>query len=133
MLTASSAKGAIVFTKSKWFKWCYCPGRFRDSRADNDITFCSGSRSVNRLRSSAEERSIRNKFENLLSENIDKLSSCAVIQLWEVIQQNTYHERRLLHDSGFRGENIIIAVLDAGFLNVNILAPFDSLFANNQL
>ncbi len=32
-----------------------------------------------------------------------------------------------LHNGGYRGENMTIAVLDAGFLNVNILDCFDSL------
>jgi hypothetical protein len=38
-----------------------------------------------------------------------------------------------LHDLGFRGEGMVIAVLDAGFYNVNSLDIFDSLFANNQI
>lgn len=38
-----------------------------------------------------------------------------------------------LHNSGFRGENIHIAVLDAGFLNVDINPAFDSLRMENRL
>ena len=38
-----------------------------------------------------------------------------------------------LHDSGFRGENMTIAVLDAGFLNVDTLVCFDSLRSDNRL
>lgn len=39
----------------------------------------------------------------------------------------------LLHALGFRGEGMIIAILDAGFNLVDQLAPFDSLWANNQV
>jgi len=39
----------------------------------------------------------------------------------------------LLHSLGFRGEGIVIAILDAGFNLVDELAPFDSLWANNQI
>ena len=39
----------------------------------------------------------------------------------------------ILHDSGFRGENIHIAVLDAGFLNVDLNPAFDSLRMENRL
>lgn len=38
-----------------------------------------------------------------------------------------------LHRSGFRGENISIAIIDAGFYNVDILPAFDSLRINNQI
>jgi serine protease AprX len=38
-----------------------------------------------------------------------------------------------LHDLGYRGQGMTIAVLDAGFYNVNILSIFDSLWANNQI
>lgn len=39
----------------------------------------------------------------------------------------------ILHDQGFRGEGIVIAVLDAGFYNVDIIAAFDSLWINNRI
>ncbi len=38
-----------------------------------------------------------------------------------------------LHDMGYDGTGMIIAVLDAGFLNVNTLSVFDSLWTNNQI
>ena len=38
-----------------------------------------------------------------------------------------------LHKLGYRGEGMIIAVLDAGFLNADTLSAFDSLRANNQI
>jgi len=39
----------------------------------------------------------------------------------------------LMHQRGFLGENMTIAVLDDGFLNVNSLNVFDSLWYNNQV
>jgi len=38
-----------------------------------------------------------------------------------------------LHDLGFRGEGMMIAVLDAGFYNVDTIAMFDSLWINGQI
>ena len=43
---------------------------------------------------------------------------------WQSSQLNL----QCLHNQGYRGQNMIIAVLDAGFLNVNINPVFDSLF-----
>lgn len=39
----------------------------------------------------------------------------------------------MMHDAGYRGEGMVIAVLDAGFQNADILPVFDSLWANNQV
>jgi hypothetical protein len=38
-----------------------------------------------------------------------------------------------LHDMGYRGQGKVIAVLDAGYINANILSVFDSLWDNNQI
>lgn len=38
-----------------------------------------------------------------------------------------------LHEMGFRGEGVLIAVIDAGFFNVDILTVFDSLRNENRL
>jgi hypothetical protein len=38
-----------------------------------------------------------------------------------------------LHDMGFDGKGMVIAVLDAGFTNVDIIPAFDSLWINNQI
>jgi serine protease AprX len=38
-----------------------------------------------------------------------------------------------MHDKGYMGQGMVIAQLDAGFFNVNILPAFDSLRANNQI
>jgi serine protease AprX len=38
-----------------------------------------------------------------------------------------------MHKLGFRGEGMVIAVLDAGFLHVDVLPAFDSLRLNNQI
>lgn len=39
----------------------------------------------------------------------------------------------LLHEMGFRGRGITIAILDAGFFNVHSLPAFDSLWKNKQI
>jgi hypothetical protein len=39
----------------------------------------------------------------------------------------------VLHEMGYRGQGMVIAVLDAGFINANNLDVFDSLWQNNQI
>ena len=43
------------------------------------------------------------------------------------------HKGQVLHNNGFRGEGIQIAIIDAGFKTVDEVAAFDSLFINNQI
>lgn len=38
-----------------------------------------------------------------------------------------------LHESGFKGDGMVIAVLDAGFINANVRTIFDPLWDNNQI
>jgi serine protease AprX len=39
----------------------------------------------------------------------------------------------LIHNMGYRGQGKVIAVIDAGFLQVDVLKAFDSLWQNNQI
>jgi serine protease AprX len=43
------------------------------------------------------------------------------------------HEGEYLHNAGFQGQGITIAVLDAGFRNYTAISAFDSLRKNNQI
>ncbi|MDX2444995.1 MAG: S8 family serine peptidase [Bacteroidales bacterium] len=48
-------------------------------------------------------------------------------------EQISLSQGNFLHELGYRGEGIMIAVLDAGFYNANYLPAFDSLWANSQI
>jgi subtilisin family serine protease len=43
------------------------------------------------------------------------------------------HHGDVLHESGYLGQDMVIAILDAGFYNVDSLRAFDSLRTNNQI
>ena len=48
-------------------------------------------------------------------------------------QQINLHNGDILHDQGFRGQNMTIAVLDAGFKSVEQGLPFDTMHLQNRL
>jgi len=48
-------------------------------------------------------------------------------------KQISLHNGHVLHENGYLGQGITIAVIDAGFYNTDILPAFDSLFANDQI
>jgi len=43
------------------------------------------------------------------------------------------HNARVLHNNGFQGQNMFIAIIDAGFQNLDQVEAFDSLYINNQI
>ena len=47
--------------------------------------------------------------------------------------QVNIHEGEFLHNKGFRGEGMTIAILDAGFYHYNTNPAFDSVRLNNQV
>ncbi len=49
--------------------------------------------------------------------------------LWQTAMLNGH----ILHESGFTGRNIVIAVIDAGFLNADTLLAFEHLWENGQI
>ncbi len=43
------------------------------------------------------------------------------------------HQASILHENGYRGEGILIAMLDAGYRGLDTIPAFDSLFTNGQI
>ncbi len=49
------------------------------------------------------------------------------------LNQIDLHHGQVLHNNGFRGQGMEIAIIDAGFQNIDQVPAFDSLFINNQI
>lgn len=60
-------------------------------------------------------------------------STNAVLDYGLGTNQITMFNGQVLHQLGFMGQGMQIAVLDAGFSNANMLDIFDSLYINNQI
>lgn len=73
-------------------------------------------------------KSVYNKFEN--TEVLSTIDTSYYRASFNQIDQLNGH---VLHKQGFRGKGIQIAILDNGFLNVNKIAAFDSLWASGRI
>ena len=73
-------------------------------------------------------KSIRNKFSDEESN-----TEYDPIKYGNAINQLTQLNGQYLHRQGFRGKGIQIAILDAGFLNANTIAAFDSLRNSSRI
>ena len=77
----------------------------------------------------------KNQFENQL-QNIPLNTSKTTaddLNYGASYGQVKIHQANFLHNHGFKGENMQLAVIDAGFFRYNTLQTFDSLRTNNQI
>lgn len=119
--------GFTVLNTSKWMNTVtvYSSGKAKIE----DLTKISFVRSVKKVASS--EKTITSKFENQAIQSFNRYDNA--LNYGESGNQIRLHNGHVLHQSGYLGQGIIIAVIDAGFYNTNLLPSFDSLWANNQI
>ncbi|MBC7412021.1 MAG: S8 family peptidase [Bacteroidia bacterium] len=79
---------------------------------------------------------------NITNDKMDKLSASTARAYQQVYDSSYYGAGALavkqlnlipLHNQGYTGINTLIAVLDAGFPNVNVFAAFDSITQQNKI
>jgi serine protease AprX len=65
--------------------------------------------------------------------NEDQLNQSKTLAYDSTFQQNTQIGVDCIHDKGFLGENVLLAVLDAGFQGMDTILAFDSLYLENRV
>lgn len=65
--------------------------------------------------------------------NRNILKSTSILDYGDAYHQIKMHNGDILHDLGYLGQGITIAVLDNGFEKVDEMGVFDSIWANNQI
>ena len=87
---------------------------------------------ANRPSSINQEKFIETVTETNVSQTI-AATKATTLNYGNSIKQVNIHEGEFLHNKGFQGNGIKIAVLDAGFFKYQNIAAFDSLKINGQL
>ncbi|WP_053991823.1 S8 family serine peptidase [Mangrovimonas sp. TPBH4] len=125
--TLKTQIGITVLAKSKWFNAVHVRGAQTDISALLDLPFVDSiDFADNSLDlSSGKMAALQNKF-SLEETTADFVYGNAQNQV-EMLNLET------LHQLDFTGEGIVIAVLDAGFPNVNTMAGFQRLRDNDDL
>lgn len=125
--TLKTQAGISVLAKSKWFNAVHVRGTQTDISALLDLPFVDSiDFADNSLDlSSGKMAALQNKF-SLEETTADFVYGNAQNQV-EMLNLET------LHQLDFTGEGIVIAVLDAGFPNVNTMAGFQRLRDNDDL
>lgn len=119
-------RGLEIFHTSKWLNGVTV--RIADTSQIRKIAALPFVASVQYTRPANVLKSARNKFEEEeIQAGIDPAT------YGTAISQLTQLKGEYLHNQGFRGKNIQIAILDAGFWHVNEIAAFDSLRNSNRI
>ena len=125
----ATAVGIVVKAKSKWLNSVHVRGTVTDINALLSFTFVDHIRFANvSLNGSGRISNVKktNAVNKVLETNINFAYGNSANQ----IQMLNGH---LLHQQNYTGTGKIIAVLDAGFPNVDVIAPFQRLRDNNQI
>jgi hypothetical protein len=119
-------RGLEIFHTSKWLNGVTV--RIGDTAQIRKIAALPFVASVQFTRPANVLKSAKNKFnEDDIQAEIDPA------KYGNAISQLTQLNGQYLHNQGFRGKEIQIAILDAGFWHVNEIAAFDSLRNTNRI
>lgn len=125
----STSSGIEVKSKSKWMNAVHVRGSISAIDALADLTFVSNiqfaNRSLNtqnRIANNSENKAVNKKLD--VQENFVYGNSSNQIQMLN---------GHLLHQQDYTGTGKIIAVMDAGFPNVNTASSFQRIRDNNQI
>ncbi len=78
-----------------------------------------------------KSKKVKNKAISATHKALKKTKS--VFDYGNAKKQIELHNAQFLHNEGFQGQGMVIAITDAGFYRVNKLPAFDSLWANKQI
>ncbi len=131
-LSSIKSTGAIILTKSKWFNSCVV--EVSDSNIIDSILqfpFVINTTKVARICKPVmdEKSEINHAAERITISPISSDSSYYGL----AFNQINMIKGQYLHLLGYQGEGILIAVLDAGFNNTNVLDAFAELYAENRI
>ena len=128
------SRGAAILSKSKWFNGVTIEADLPTLQSVLSLPFVLQSVHVQRPKAFApEHEKTETKFDEPQINQDENLPRVSSFDYGASLTQIQIMNGDYLHDSGFRGEGKLIAVLDVGFYQVDVLPAFDSLRNNNQI
>lgn len=125
--------GVVVKSKSKWFNAILIECDESKISSIQNLAFVKSIKEIKSTSSiSVDKFEIENNFSSDFPET-NYFDRTNVYNYGLSFNQANQIGVDCMHNSGYNGQGVVIAVLDAGFFNVNLLPAFDSLRMNNQL
>ncbi|MFA5815140.1 MAG: S8 family serine peptidase [Bacteroidales bacterium] len=125
--------GVTVLNRSKWFNAVTI--YTTDTGALSRIRQLSFVRQLKSVRSFKPSHLVNDKFasEFISAPDVADQTDTTLLQYGQAARQVGMLNGHILHNQGFQGQGMVIAVLDAGFRNVNSNHAFDTLWMRNQV
>ncbi|HUS00207.1 MAG TPA: S8 family serine peptidase, partial [Chitinophagaceae bacterium] len=134
-----SAGNVTILNKSKWLnEVCIQTTDAAALAKINSFPFVISSSPVMRMQQGNKEiTGTRNKFNEAISQTATGTqlaqTTADYFNYGSSYAQVHTHEGEFLHNKGFRGEGMLMAMFDAGFRNYLTVTAFDSIRNNNQV
>ncbi len=133
-----SANGAKILARSRWFNTLVIEATSEMADLYSSMPFVSGIQQLdNGYNEVATGKSVKPFFEpeqiNSWTNGLNSKAANDIYDYGAAFNQINQLKGQYLHNLGFSGQGMTIAVLDAGFNSVDIMNCFDSLRANNQI
>ncbi len=135
-IKAISKTGANILTRSRWFNTVVIEA---NTDMINEISALPYVSEIQLLAKNSKNLSSSTKpaFENeTISPSLPGITKNATTDLYNygiAFNQVNQLKGQYLHNMGYSGQGMLIAVIDAGFNSVDKMTCFDSLRANNQI
>jgi serine protease AprX len=115
--------GVTVLNRSKWFNAVTIATT--DTSTLNKIRQLSFVRQLKSVRTTKSTQAVKDKFatELITKPAAESSSDTTFLQYGQATRQTGMLNGHILHNQGFRGQGMVIAVLDGGFRNANINPP----------
>ncbi|OFX48405.1 MAG: hypothetical protein A2046_05580 [Bacteroidetes bacterium GWA2_30_7] len=121
--------GLVVLNKSKWFN-CITV-QTTDMGLLNSLNSVSFVKSYSKKQSEINNNTVDNKFDFTLTNN--PILKNTLMDYGSGANQIQMLNGHILHNLGFQGQGMTIAIIDAGYINSDTLLAFDSLRTNEQI
>jgi len=121
--------GITVFAKSKWLNALHIQGTQIDINNLLNLTFVASVNFADKSLNSGGKSILKNRFV----EKKDKLDFATNFNYGNATNQIQMLKGDVLHQNNFTGEGMEIAIIDAGFPNVDTYAAFQRIRDNNQI
>ncbi len=124
----AESTGITIVAKSKWLNSVHVQGTEDDINALTNLDFVLSIEFAN--------NSLNNRLTidtSLINSHQDKLETLTDFNYGQASNQIEMLGGDFLHQNNFTGEGMQIAVIDAGFTNVDTMGAFDRIRTNNQI
>lgn len=128
--------GVSILSSSKWLNQVLVETENADAiNAINSLTFVAHTRAVAKRNRKRNEVQLASIYEEKSSStpSIATAVTADTINYGSNYQQVHIHEGEFLHNNGFRGQGMTVAILDAGFFKYTTNPAFDSVRINGQV